>query len=279
MDDTVKWYNRGDMLQLSPKGPDLWDSILPEEARTLPEDLSHVDELLRDRRFMEPFVRRFDERTGRPGVPVATYLRLMYLRRKHRLSYEALTETVSGSIPWRTFCGIGCQDRVPDASTLARLTRVYGEDTLHELHTLVTDDLAEWTIRRRRRQASEGGSRRNPSRGGLAQGGQVLGGAGRSPFAGGGLVLRLTRIPGVGRALAAIIDRAKAAMSAEARPLRPSRTPSAPGERRVDLRLLSIVRETAARVRRLVDRVKDPRLQRQAQLALDLPVPADRDRR
>ena len=36
------------MLQLKSKGPDLWDSIIPEEARALPEDLAYVDELLRD---------------------------------------------------------------------------------------------------------------------------------------------------------------------------------------------------------------------------------------
>ncbi|MDD5304978.1 MAG: transposase [Elusimicrobia bacterium] len=139
------------MLQLKSKGPDLWDTIIPEEARALPEDLAHVDELLRDERFMEPFVRRFDEKTGRRGLPVATYLRLMYLRRKNRLGYEALVDAVSASIPWRSFCGIGCQDRVPSPSTLAGLTQKYGEETLVELHGLVSEDLREWKILRRRK--------------------------------------------------------------------------------------------------------------------------------
>jgi len=142
------------MLQLKSKGPDLWDSIIPEESRALPADLAYVDELLRDERFMEPFVRRFDEKTGRRGLSVATYLRLMYLRRKNRLSYEALVSEVSGSIPWRSFCGIGCQDRVPSPSTLAGLTQKYGEETLSELHGLVLEDLREWKIRRRRKATS-----------------------------------------------------------------------------------------------------------------------------
>lgn len=141
------------MLQLKAKGPDLWDSALPEEARALPEDLAHVDALLSDERFLEPFVLRFDEKTGRRGLPVATYLRLMYLRRKHRLSYEALTEKVAASVPWRLFCGIGCQDRVPSPSTLAHLTKKYGEETLAELHGLVAVDLREWKINRRRKAA------------------------------------------------------------------------------------------------------------------------------
>ncbi|MFI5361418.1 MAG: transposase [Elusimicrobiota bacterium] len=156
------------MLQLKSKGPDLWDSIIPEEARALPEDLAHVDELLRDERFMAPFVRRFDEKTGRRGLPVATYLRLMYLRRKYRLGYDALVGEVAASIPWRSFCGIGCQDRVPSPSTLAGLTQKYGEETLAELHGLVAEDLREWKIRRRhRRAAGSDAPARSVRRGGM----------------------------------------------------------------------------------------------------------------
>ena len=40
------------MLRLDPLGPDLWDSILPEELKKLPEELTKVDALLRDPRFM-----------------------------------------------------------------------------------------------------------------------------------------------------------------------------------------------------------------------------------
>ncbi|MBI5883636.1 MAG: transposase [Elusimicrobia bacterium] len=235
------------MLTLSPKGPDLWDSLLPQEARSLPEDLAHVDELLRDTRFMAPFVKRFDERTGRPGVPVATYLRLMYLRRRHRLSYDALVETVSDSIPWRTFCGIGCQDRLPSPSTLSGLTQKYGEETLHELHTLVTDDLDEWTIHRRRKAGVPGN-----------------GSAGRKRPASEVWSRRLARIPGIGQALGRVVEKARAALFREVRPTR------ARPARGVDKKLLRIVARAAVRVRRMVRRVKDPKVQRRAQLALDL---------
>jgi hypothetical protein len=167
------------VLQLKSKGPDLWDSIIPDEARALPEDLAHVDELLRSERFMEPFVRRFDEKTGRRGVPVATYLRLMYLRRKHRLGYDALVDAVSASVPWRSFCGIGCQDRVPSPSTLAGLTQKYGEETLRELHALVSEDLREWKITRRSRAAAgAAGSAGRDRRGGLGRRLAKLGGVG-----------------------------------------------------------------------------------------------------
>ena len=46
------------MLQLRPETPDLWDSILPEELRKLPEELARVDILLQDERLMEPFSAR-----------------------------------------------------------------------------------------------------------------------------------------------------------------------------------------------------------------------------
>ena len=40
------------MLQLKPETPDLWDSILPEELRKLPEELARVDILLQDERLI-----------------------------------------------------------------------------------------------------------------------------------------------------------------------------------------------------------------------------------
>jgi len=239
------------MLQLKSKGPDLWDSIIPEEARALPEDLAHVDELLRDERFMAPFVRRFDEKTGRRGLPVATYLRLMYLRRKNRLSYEALVGEVSSSIQWRSFCGIGCQDRVPSPSTLAGLTQKYGEETLSELHGLVAEDLREWKIRRRCKAVA--GAARLPRR------------VHRN-----GLGRRLAKLRGVGPALGRLLENARAALAAEAAGLN---GPEGSHERSrgINRRLLGIVHRTMSRARNMAARIKDLRLRRKVQMTLDLP--------
>ncbi len=234
------------MLQLKAKGPDLWDSIIPEEARALPEELAHADELLSDERFMEPFVSRFDEKTGRRGLPVATYLRLMYLRRKHRLGYDALASEVAASIQWRVFCGIGSQDKVPSPSTLAGLTQKYGEETLIELYRLVSEDLADWKIRRRRK-AGEAGPIRRAQRGGLGR--------------------RLARLPGVGPALGRLLEKARAALSAEAARLSGGKKP----QRSVDRRLMGMVQRTMDQARRLAGRIKDLRLRRKVQMTLDLP--------
>ncbi|AGP63662.1 transposase [Mycobacteroides abscessus subsp. abscessus] len=42
--------------------PSLWESILPEEVRRLPDELARVDALLDDPAFFTPFVPFFDLR-------------------------------------------------------------------------------------------------------------------------------------------------------------------------------------------------------------------------
>lgn len=139
------------MLRLQPKGPDLWDSILPKEVRQLPEELDRVNQILDDERLMEPFEKRFATKMGRPTIPVATYVRMMYLKFRYKLGYETLVSEVSDSISWRIFCGIGCQGKVPDASTLIKLTHKYGEDILKEMHGLIVENLREKKLIRGRK--------------------------------------------------------------------------------------------------------------------------------
>ena len=44
--------------------PSLWESVLPEEVRRLPDELARVDALLDDPAFFAPFVPFFDPRIG-----------------------------------------------------------------------------------------------------------------------------------------------------------------------------------------------------------------------
>ena len=55
----------------------------------------------------------FDLRMGRPCTPMETYLRLMFLKFRYRLGYEALCREVSDSITWRRFCRIPLDGSVP----------------------------------------------------------------------------------------------------------------------------------------------------------------------
>jgi IS5 family transposase len=70
--------------------PSLWESILPEEVRRLPDELTRVDGLLDDRVFFAPFVPHSDPRIGRPSTPMEVYLRPMFLKYRYRMGYETL---------------------------------------------------------------------------------------------------------------------------------------------------------------------------------------------
>ncbi|MBD3271244.1 MAG: ISNCY family transposase [Elusimicrobia bacterium] len=139
------------MLRLKPDTFDLWDSVLPDELKKLPEELARVDELLQNERFMDPFVQRFNKTMGRPTVPVITFIRLMYLKFRYKLGYETLVQEVSDSLSWRRFCGIGYQQKVPGSTTLIKLTHKYGEDIFKELHNLIIKDLLDRKLVRGRK--------------------------------------------------------------------------------------------------------------------------------
>ena len=66
--------------------PTLWELILPEECLGLPPALAEVDRLLDDPVFFEPFRPFFTVGTGRPSIPMETYLRMMFLRFRYDLA-------------------------------------------------------------------------------------------------------------------------------------------------------------------------------------------------
>lgn len=139
------------MLQLNAPEPDLFDSLLPAELKKLPKELEQVNQLLNAPVLMEPFLQKFNQTMGRPGVPVAIYLRLMYLKTRYKLGYETLVAEVSDSFAWRRFCGIPYTDKVPADSTLIKLTHKYGEETLAQLHQLIINELVQRKIVRGRK--------------------------------------------------------------------------------------------------------------------------------
>ena len=122
------------MLRLSNDQPSLWESFLPPDLFRMNEELAKVDQLLDDERFLAPFRERFATRVGRPTVPVATYLRMMYLKRRYQLGYETLVKEVHDSFTWRRFCRLSLEERVPDATTLIKLSHKYGEEILRDLN-------------------------------------------------------------------------------------------------------------------------------------------------
>jgi IS5 family transposase len=115
------------------------------------EELSQVDKLLDDERFFAAFRKRFYTRMGRPTIPIATYVRMMYLKHRYEIGYETLVKEVKDSFTWRCFCHLSLEDRVPDDTTLIKLTHKYGEDTLRSLNDTLVLKLKERKIIRGRK--------------------------------------------------------------------------------------------------------------------------------
>jgi transposase, IS5 family len=112
----------------------LWESILPECCRDVPPELARVDALLDDVAFFEPYRAHFDPEHGRRSTPVETYLRMMFLKFRYKLSYEVLCREVADSISWRRFCHIPLGAPVPHPTTLMKITTRCGEATIERLN-------------------------------------------------------------------------------------------------------------------------------------------------
>jgi transposase, IS5 family len=128
---------------LAPQPDCLWDDALPVEVKELPEDLAALDGLLSDPELLWPLVERWRQEfketgrlvltEGRPTIPLETYVRLMVLKARYRWGYRSLVAEVSDSIHLRRFCLIALSERVPDESTVRKLTRRIGPETVSEL--------------------------------------------------------------------------------------------------------------------------------------------------
>jgi transposase, IS5 family len=132
------------MLTLVAEQPEcLWDDALPVGVKELPEDLAALDVLLSDPELLWPLVERWRQEfretgrlvltEGRPTIALETYVRLMVLKQRYRWGYRTLVAEVSDSIHLRRFCRISLAGRVPDESTVRKLTRRIGAETVSEL--------------------------------------------------------------------------------------------------------------------------------------------------
>jgi IS5 family transposase len=129
------------LLAVQPES--LWDEALPIEVRELPQDLAALDRLLADPAMLGPIAERFrrevveDRRAvltdGRPTIAMETFVRLMVLKQRYRWGYRSLVAEVSDSIHLRRFCRISLSERVPDESTVRKLTRRIGPETVNEV--------------------------------------------------------------------------------------------------------------------------------------------------
>jgi len=138
------------MLTIDDKQADLFEGWIPPEFLTLSEELAFVDRTLDDSRALEPFLKTAKS-TGRPTIPIAAYLRLMYLKFRYQMSYEVLVKEVSDSYKWRRFCHLPLSGRVPDDKTLIKLTGRYGEEGVRAVFDAVVRRAVEAKVIRGRK--------------------------------------------------------------------------------------------------------------------------------
>lgn len=138
------WRREWIMLRLAAaQAETLWDEALPVEVRELPEDLAALDALLCDPGLLAPFVEHWEREAvasgisaaghGRPTLAIESYVRLMVLKARHGWGYRTLVAEVSDSIHLRRFCRIALSDRVADESTVRKLTRRVGPETVNDV--------------------------------------------------------------------------------------------------------------------------------------------------
>jgi IS5 family transposase len=139
------------MLRLTNPHRDFWDELLPAEARRLSPELQAIDAVLDDERFLAPFAARFPSKRGRHTIPMETYLRLMVLKMRYQLGYETLVAEVTDSVGWRRFCRISLCGRVPEASTLIKLTNGPCAGLAQEIHAALIQKLTVQKILRGRK--------------------------------------------------------------------------------------------------------------------------------
>jgi IS5 family transposase len=121
----------------------LWDELLPAEARALPDDLAALDALLGDPGLLAPIRAHWAREAqvsgrstaghGRPTIAMQSYVRLMVLKHRYGWGYRTLVAEVSDSLHLRRFCRIALGERVPDESTVRKLTRRLGPEVVAEL--------------------------------------------------------------------------------------------------------------------------------------------------
>lgn len=81
-----------------------------------------VGTLLGDETFLARFPKRFPAKRGRYMIPMEDYLRLMYLKRRYQLGSQSLVSDRERHRQLASLLSDQPHKRVPDASTLIRLT-------------------------------------------------------------------------------------------------------------------------------------------------------------
>ena len=119
------------------------DGFIDSSLYELYDELKRVDAMLSQKEFLAPFEDVFSETMGRPGTPIAVYLRMQFLKTRFGLTYEEVEREVTERIPWRFFCHLSLQNKVPDSTTLIKLNQRFGDERLAKLNKALVKHLVK----------------------------------------------------------------------------------------------------------------------------------------
>src|SRR6204780_1090769 len=133
------------MIKLRHQQPSLWHRGLAEDIEGLWEPwMLLVDEPLEDEQLLDTVYEAQGERhpqsriRGRMQTPAEVLLRLLLLKHIRNWSYDVLEREVRANLVYRAFTRIG-DEKVPDATTLARLGQLVGPKVIEQLHRRVVE--------------------------------------------------------------------------------------------------------------------------------------------
>ncbi len=128
----------------------LWMPFWPQDPYDLGPELGPMAEILDEPEILEPFADRYHkaareaglQRTGRNTIPLRTFAGMIVLKFMYGLSYRELSDQVADRMKWRVFCRIPFGKKVPDYSTLCKLVKRFGPETLEEMNRALLKHLA-----------------------------------------------------------------------------------------------------------------------------------------
>jgi len=129
----------------------LWMAFVPENLFKPDPELQVIADILDDPETLQPFVDHHVKAvreaglklTGRNTVPLRTFAAMMVLKHMFDLSYRGLCNAVADRLSWRVFCHVPFGRKVPDYSTICKLTGRFGHATVEEMNNAILAKLKD----------------------------------------------------------------------------------------------------------------------------------------
>jgi len=132
------------MVQRRQRERSLFEVLLPDGHKLWPDWLRKIDTLLEDDAVIEVVAQALEKRwpqsrrRGRLGTPAEVVIRLLILKHLFDWSYDDMEREVRANLVYRMFTRIDAGD-VPDAKTILKIARALGPEVIEQLHRQVVE--------------------------------------------------------------------------------------------------------------------------------------------